>query len=57
MNEQHLFKIEYQRSVDQEAQFIVSEIIDCADRECYQREVYFDDVLRKARKIFEEMNE
>ena len=57
MNEQHLFKIEYQRSVDQEAQFIVSEIIDCADRECYQREVYLSDVLKKARKIFEEMNE
>ena len=57
MNEQHLFKIEYQRSVDQEAQFIVSEIIDCADRECYQREVYLDDVLRMARKIFKEMNE
>ena len=57
MNELHVFKAEYDKSVDQEAQFIVSEILDCADRECYQREVYFDDVLRKARRIFEEMND
>ena len=56
MNERRLFKIEYDRSVDQEAQFIVSEILDVADREDYQREIYLDDVLRKARKIFEEMN-
>ena len=56
MNEQRLFEIEYHRSVEQEAQYIVSEILDCAERESYQREVYLDDVLRKARKIFEEMN-
>lgn len=51
-----LFKVEYDRCVDQNAQFIISEILDCADREDYQREIYLDDVLRKARKIFEEMN-
>ena len=56
MTDQSLFKINYNRSVEQEAQFIVSEILDCADREDYQRDIYLDDVLRKARKIFEEMN-
>lgn len=56
MNERQLFKIEYDCSVDQEAQFIVSEILDTADREDYQREIYLDDVLRKARRIFDEMN-
>lgn len=56
MSVQSLFEISYKRSVDQEAQFVVSEILDCADREEYQREIYLNDVLRKARQIFEEMN-
>lgn len=56
MNDQQLFRISYSRSVEEEARFVVSEILDCADREEYQREIYLDDVLKKARKFFEEMN-
>ena len=56
MSNQNLFEKNYKRSVDQEAQFVVSEILDTADREEYQREIYLDDVLKKARKIFEDMN-
>ena len=55
-SQQEIFKINYNRSVEQEAQFIVREILDCADQEDYQCDIYLDDVLRKARKIFEEMN-
>lgn len=56
MSNQHLFEKNYRRSVDQETQFVVSEILDTADREGYQREIYLDDVLKKARKIFEDMS-
>lgn len=56
MSNQHLFEKNYKRSVDDEAQFIVREILDTADREEYQRDIYLYDVLRKARKIFEDMN-
>ena len=55
MDEQKAFEAEYRRSVKTDAQALVNRVMRRAEQEDYQTDIYLNDVLREARKIFCEM--
>lgn len=55
MDKQKAFEVEYKRSVETDAEALVSRVMRRADQKDYQTDIYLDDVLREARKIFQEM--
>ena len=55
MDEQKAFEAEYRRSVKTDAQALVNRVMRHAEQEYYQTDIYLNDVLIEARKIFCEM--